>query len=99
MAEQTAELARAAARQHVTIQVLPFAAGAWAGMQGDFFILAFPEPEDPPVAYTEGLFGDLYLESKEEVDRHTLAWTHLLNQALSPAESVALLAELAREIP
>jgi transcriptional regulator with XRE-family HTH domain len=97
MSKQIAELARAADRPHVTIQVLPFGAGAWAGMQGDFFILAFPDPEDPPVAYTEGLFGDLYLESKEEVDRHTLAWTHLLSQALSPAESVAMFVELAPE--
>lgn len=77
--------------------MLPFSAGACAGIDGEFFILAFPDPEDPPIAYAEGLFGDVYLESKEEVDRYGVAWSHLLNQALSPAESAALLAELAQE--
>jgi len=96
MNEQIAALAAAGSRPNVTVQVLPFSAGACAGMDGEFFILTFPDPEDPPVAYAEGLFGDVYLESKEEVDRHGLAWTHLLNQALSPADSAAILAELAQ---
>jgi len=49
------------------------------------------------VAYAEGLFGDLYLESEEELARYNLAWTHLLVKALGPAESAALLAELVEE--
>lgn len=97
MREQLAALVRAGQAANVTFQVLPFSAGACAGIDGEFFILAFPDPEDPPIAYAEGLFGDVYLESKEEVDRYGVAWSHLLNQALSPAESAALLAELAQE--
>jgi hypothetical protein len=68
-------------------------------LEGDFVILAFPDPEDPPVAYAEGLFGDLYLESKEELDRYSLAWSHLLAKALSPADSAALISELLQEDP
>src|ERR1039457_995727 len=97
MAGQLAALAKASTQPGVTLQVMPFAAGANAALEGDFVILAFPDPEDPPVAYAEGLFGDLYLESKEEVDRHSLAWTHLLNKALSPAESAAMISLLAKE--
>jgi hypothetical protein len=97
MMGQLAGLAKASTQPGVTLQVLPFAAGANAALEGDFVILAFPDPEDPPVAYAEGLFGDLYLESKEELDRYSFAWTHLLEQALSPAESTAMITELVKE--
>jgi transcriptional regulator with XRE-family HTH domain len=97
MRQQVAALAKASIRPSVTLQVLPFAAGASPALEGDFVILAFPDPEDPPVAYAEGLFGDLYLESKEELDRYALAWTHLLDKALSPADSTAMIGELAKE--
>jgi transcriptional regulator with XRE-family HTH domain len=96
MAGQLAALAKASTQPNVTLQVLPFAAGASAALEGDFVILAFPDPEDPPVAYAEGLFGDLYLESKEELDRYTLAWTRLLGKAASPAESTAMISKLAQ---
>ncbi len=96
MLQQLAGLAKVGAQPGITLQVLPFAAGASAALEGDFVILAFPDPEDPPVAYAEGLFGDLYLESKEELDRYSLAWTHLLDKALSPAESAAMISELRR---
>ena len=95
--QQLNALAEATTRPNVPLQVLPFAAGAHAGLEGYFVILAFPDPEDPPVAYAEGLFGDLYLESKEELDRFSLAWTHLLQKALSPAESTAMITELVKE--
>jgi hypothetical protein len=94
---QVAALIEASRRPEVIIQIMPFAAGANAGMEGEFVILAFPDPDDSPVAYAEGLFGDLYLESKEELDRYNLAWTRLLSKALSPAESTAMLGELVRE--
>jgi transcriptional regulator with XRE-family HTH domain len=97
MMQQLAGLAKASAQPGITVQVVPFAAGASSVLEGDFVILAFPDPEDPPVAYAEGLFGDLYLESKEELDRYSLAWTHLLAKALSPADSAALISELLPE--
>jgi transcriptional regulator with XRE-family HTH domain len=99
MMQQLAGLAKASSQPGVTLQVLPFAAGASAALEGDFVILAFPDPEDPPVAYAEGLFGDLYLESKEELDRYCLAWSHLLDKALSPAASTAMISELLKENP
>jgi transcriptional regulator with XRE-family HTH domain len=99
MRRQLAGLAKASTQPGVTLQVLPFSAGASAALEGDFVILAFPDPEDPPVAYAEGLFGDLYLESKEELDRYSLAWTHLLAKALGPAESTAMISELPQEEP
>jgi hypothetical protein len=66
-------------------------------MDGHFVILAFPDSEDPPVAYVEGLMGDVYVEAADEVDRFTLAWTHLITQALDPARSAAIISTLAKE--
>ncbi len=94
---QLIALTDAASRPNVTVQVLPFAAGASSGMDGKFTILAFPSPEDPPVAYVEGLMGDVYLESETELDLYNLAWTQLVAQALDPAESVTMIAQLAKE--
>jgi DNA-binding XRE family transcriptional regulator len=97
MREQLAELSKAGTRPYATIQVLPFAADACASMAGDFVMLTFPEAEDPPVAYAEGLFGDVYLESVDELDRFRLAWTHLLDKALGPADSSALIDAIREE--
>ena len=97
MRQQLTGLAETATWPDVTLQVLPFTAGANAGMDGHFVILAFPDAEDPPVAYVEGLMGDVYVEAGEEVDRFTLAWTHLVTQALDPAESAAMIRTLAKE--
>ena len=83
-------------RPDVIIQVLPFTSGANAGMDGHFVILAFGTAEDPPVAYVEGLMGDVYVEAAEEVDRFSLAWTYLVTQALDPAESAAMIRALAQ---
>jgi transcriptional regulator with XRE-family HTH domain len=97
MSAQLAHLAEHTARPALTLQVLPFAAGANAGLEGEFVILTFPDPEDPPVAYAEGLMGDVYLESAEELDVYHLAWSHLVQSALSPGESASMLRKIAKE--
>jgi transcriptional regulator with XRE-family HTH domain len=97
MRQQLAALAEASQRPEVTIQILPFTVGASAAISGDFVILDFPELEDPAVVYVEGLFGEVYLESKTETDRYVLAWTRLAEQAMNPDQSAAMLADLAEE--
>jgi transcriptional regulator with XRE-family HTH domain len=99
MAAQLDALAEAGTRPRLTLQVLPFTAGANAGMDGEFVILTFPDPEDPPVAYAEGLMGDVYLESGEELDVYNLAWTHLVDSALTPEESAAVIRKIVKEKP
>jgi transcriptional regulator with XRE-family HTH domain len=94
---QSAALGAAAERPNITLQVVPFTAGANAGLEGEFVILTFPGGDDPPVAYVEGLMGDIYLESEEELDRYNLAWTHLVTQALSPDESAAMISKRTKD--
>lgn len=97
MRAQVAALTEAASRPNVCFQVLPLAAGAHAGMDGKFTLLTFPDPADPPVAYTEGLMGDVYLEADTEVERFALAWRCLTAQALDPTDSLTLITEYTKE--
>jgi len=95
---QLTALSAASKRPNVTIQLLPFSAGAAAGLDGEFVILTFPGTEDAPIAYAEGLMGDIYLESEQELDRYNLAWTHLSTQVLSPGKSIAMIGKLTKEL-
>jgi len=83
---------------NVTIHVLPFSAGFHAGMDGEFVIIDFPEPEDEPFVYEEGLAGDVYLEAPEELERYRLAFDHALDATLEPASSRQMMAQTAKEI-
>jgi transcriptional regulator with XRE-family HTH domain len=97
MAAQLRALAEAARQPRVMLQVLPFSAGAHAALEGGFVLLKFPEETDPDVVYVEGIMGDLYLESVEEVKRYQSAFERIQAVALSPKESSAFISSLARE--
>ena len=96
-AGQLRALADAAERPHLTIQVLPFSAGAHAGLEGGFVLIEFPSEQDPDVVYVEGIMGDLYLESVEEVKRYQSAFERIRTIALGPQETLTLISALARE--
>ena len=98
MAAQLRALAEAAQRPQVTLQVLPFSAGAHASLEGGFVLIKFPEETDPDVVYVEGIMGDLYLESVEEVKRYQSAYERIQAVALSPRESSAFMSAAAREL-
>jgi len=97
MAAQLRALADAAQRPGVMLQVLPFSAGAHASLEGGFVLIKFPEETDPDVVYVEGIMGDLYLESVEEVRRYQSAFERIQAVALGPRESSAFMSSLARE--
>ncbi|GAA4917473.1 hypothetical protein HNR25_002394 [Streptomonospora salina] len=95
MEKQLRHLVRLSEISHVTIRVLPFSAGAHAGLDGAFYLLEFPDQEDPDVVYLEQATSGLVPEAPEEVRRYTLMFGTVLAKALSPAESTALLASMA----
>src|SRR6266545_4708697 len=80
---------------HVTLQVVPFAAGAHAGMESPFLILGFPEPADPDVVYVENTTTGSYLEEPSDVYRYTLMFDHLRATALNPADTLLMVREAA----
>ncbi len=82
----------------VTLQVLPFAAGAHPGMDGTFVVLDFHTPKDPPIVYLETATDGLYLEEPSDIERYTLRFNHLVARALGPDESRAMIAGLAQRM-
>lgn len=84
--------------KNVTIQVLPFDAGAYP-TTGSFTVLGFPEQEDPDLVYREGLTDSVYLEEPKDVAFYTKAFDHLRALALSPQRSALLITRLLEETP
>jgi len=97
MRAQLRRLVEAADLSNVTVQVLPFEAGAHAGMDGTFAILDFPEPGDPDVVYAENATGGLFLEKTDELRKYVFIFDHIRAAALRPEESVAVIEMLAKE--
>jgi transcriptional regulator with XRE-family HTH domain len=98
MAEQFAKLREFAQLPHVTLQVVPFGAGAHAGMEGPFLIVGFPEQADPDVVYVDSSVDGAYLETAPEVRRYTLMFDHLRAAALNPEDTVKEIVRAARRL-
>ncbi|MFD5113799.1 helix-turn-helix domain-containing protein [Streptomyces sp. NPDC058391] len=90
MAEQLERMLEIGKLRNVTVQVLPYDAGAYPAT-GPFTILGFPEQEDPDVVYREGLTDSVYLELPTDVSLYTKAFDHLRALALSPQRSASLI--------
>jgi len=88
MRRQLQHLLEAADRPNVTIQVVPFRAGAHAAAGGAFSILRFAERDLPDVVYLEQLTSALYLDKRETVDHYTAVMERLCLEA-APAASTA----------
>ncbi|MEV5709470.1 helix-turn-helix transcriptional regulator [Actinoallomurus sp. NPDC052274] len=77
----------------VTLHVIPFEAGAHAGMTSSFHILQFPDARDPDAVYVDLVAGEMFMEDPEEVERFHVAFTGLVGAARSHSDSLALIAE------
>jgi transcriptional regulator with XRE-family HTH domain len=97
MREQLARLRDTAALPNVTVQVIPYDAGAHPGMPGSFIVLEFPDPADQSLVYIDSMAGDLFLDAGMEVRRYILIFGHLRAAALRPDKSLTLLAGIAEE--
>jgi hypothetical protein len=87
MRNQLEKLIELTAEQHVTIQILPFTAGAHPGLEGSFTLLTMPGiPHD--IGHAEGQMGVVYLESQDDVRRCTMRFAAVSALALSPAGSL-----------
>ncbi len=79
----------------VTIQVLPFSAGAHAAAgAGSLAIMRFANAPGLGVVHLEALSGGVYLESQEDVARYMRAFALLRASALGTADSARLLRSL-----
>jgi hypothetical protein len=97
MAEQMKHLAAIAVLPHVDVQVIPFTAGAHPGTPGAFVVIGFADPADRDVVYIETMAGDLYPEVDADVQGAIQAFDRLRAIALSPADSVIMIRDAAKE--
>jgi transcriptional regulator with XRE-family HTH domain len=95
MRAQLQHLIEMAALPTVTLQVLRLKSCPPSAMGGAFTLLEFPEPDDPELLYHEYVTGALHIEDESEVREARLVFDALRSEALNPAESVALIDQLA----
>jgi transcriptional regulator with XRE-family HTH domain len=98
MRGQLERLIEATKLPNVTLQVLPFGAGAHPAMQGAFSILRFADRELPDLVYLEHLTNAVYLDKRDEVERYLDVMELLCVQSEPPARTVELLEGLLDEL-
>lgn len=81
---------------NVTLQVLPFQAGAHAGLGTSFHVLRFPDW--PAVVYQDTISRGLYKDEPEIVRAHESTMEHVRASALSARRSRAVLAQRIEEL-
>ena len=82
---------------NITFQVIPFDAGAHAGMPGSFVFLQFADEAIPQVIYVDSMAGELFLEEVSDIRRYRLVFEHLRAVAASPDASRSLIAAIVAE--
>jgi transcriptional regulator with XRE-family HTH domain len=97
MRDQLIKLIEAARLPNVTLQILPFASGAHAGMDGAFVILEFEEEGDADVVFIDNATGGLFLEKVDELRKYVSIFDTTRRSALTPAESVEMIEMLVEE--
>jgi len=97
MRRQLLQLLQAADRPNVTIQVIPFSAGAHAAAGGPFSILRFAERDLPDVVYLEQLTSALYLDKRETVDHYLAVMERLCLQAAPAVSTVRTVNAILRD--
>ncbi|MFJ9348460.1 helix-turn-helix domain-containing protein [Streptomyces sp. NPDC101237] len=81
---------------HVSVDVVPFTAGAHVGACAPFTYFRFEEPELPDVVYSEILSGAMYLDQRSDVVAHLEAHNRM-SLLTSDAQSRALLNRMRKE--
>lgn len=84
MAEQIAHLLAVSDRPNVTLQVVPFTAGAHPGLDGPFVVLGFPEPHMREVVLVEGRVCGIHPEDDGPSGGHGAAFERIRTVALGP---------------
>ncbi|MBP2335354.1 transcriptional regulator with XRE-family HTH domain [Saccharothrix coeruleofusca] len=97
MRDQLLHLRKLAAMQNVTVQVIPFSAGAHAASGFPFVLLRFPDNLGN-VVYLENLTTAASIDAPKHVNEYEMVFRQAVGAALSPAKSSALLATVAGEL-
>ncbi|MFE5678329.1 Scr1 family TA system antitoxin-like transcriptional regulator [Streptomyces erythrochromogenes] len=95
MRNQLAHLLDLRGREWVRVQILPFEAGAHAGLPGSFTVMRFDD--DPDIVYTEDFVQGHMTANPQALREGSLRYDHLQAAALSLEDSAALIARVLEE--
>ncbi|MFI0481506.1 helix-turn-helix domain-containing protein [Actinomadura sp. 9N215] len=95
MKEQLIHLLELSRLPNVTLQVLPFAVGGHAGLNGSFTMLT---TSDLSVVLVENLRTSLYLEDSDQIASYNMVFDHQRAAALSPSDSRTFIERLVSEL-
>ncbi|MFJ5552310.1 helix-turn-helix domain-containing protein [Streptomyces sp. NPDC093225] len=95
MRDQLAHLLVCQEREWVQVQILPFGAGAHAGLMGSFSLLRFEE--EPDIVYTEDFVRGHMTADVQALKEGHLRYDHLRAAALPVEDSAALIARVMEE--
>ena len=98
MRAQLGHLVTAAKAPNVTLQVIPYDAGAHPGMPGQFVLMDFRDPLDTDLVNIDSMAGDLFLESDEDIARYRAIFDNLVAIALSPRKSASFVSEIGNKL-
>ncbi|WP_054052604.1 helix-turn-helix transcriptional regulator [Alloactinosynnema sp. L-07] len=87
MREQLAYLLVASGRKTITLQIIPFGAGAYGSMSGSCVIVDYPQEDETPGVYLEYPAGGAWVDNAEDVARFTTMFDEVAKQALTPVKS------------
>ncbi|WP_034091141.1 helix-turn-helix domain-containing protein [Streptacidiphilus albus] len=97
MGDQLEHLADMADRHpNITVQVLPFSAGAHVAMGSSFSLLSFSDIPGS-VAYSEAITSSIYTDRPTEIARHEEIIQRLMASSVQPERSISWLREVKEE--
>ncbi|MFC4560669.1 helix-turn-helix domain-containing protein [Nocardiopsis mangrovi] len=82
----------------ITLQIIPFSAGAHAAEAGSFTILRYPDFGLSDIIYLEQLTGSLCLDKRQDIDAYTMAMERLSVIAQPPADTKGILKQMIDEL-
>jgi hypothetical protein len=102
MAEQLSHLVELSRQANISVRIIPFTAGAHAGMSASthFWIFDLPvdprthEQLEPPLVYIDTWTGAMYLSTQTEVATYRQAWADMEERALSRDASRDMMSDI-----
>jgi transcriptional regulator with XRE-family HTH domain len=99
MREQLDYLLRVAARDSVTLMVLPFSAGPHAGLAGAFALFGYDDPANDDVLCLETASGNILVKDDQDlIKRYSRAADHLEEIALAEPEAIQFVEKVRKSL-
>ena len=98
MAAQVGKILQLVHSDRITVQVIPFKAGAYAAADSYFVLLEFEDESNLwPVVYIEGLTDNQYLQRGSDIARYRETVDYLRDRALDPDGSIEFMENVRKE--